>query len=380
MAELRGILRALFEPGRFDIFNDSSYGVRTVTRLLTEDLPRPLPLLKNGDLLWRLAVALRSRPPDSVRIQHVKGHTSAEDVAAGRTTAAHRLGNQAADQAAGRALAQHAGFEDFLKGAQGKLRLTSGVQQMFLAIAEAVGFDRSAPAGPMTVVPVAEEIAPEPFDVEYRLKSLPYCVEISCVTNAQKANYRYGQVFTDVLYLYFNGLEWPLGPGRGQLAVTFLELMLDAIASVRLWMPWAADAKPSWPKWPHLTVAQARHCPSAAAGAHLGSPTLRQQLRIFTDAARDLGQFCGEPLWDGRETEGRPGYVSLGSLAGLTARPRLQCPEVVFRWLQQLERLGKGTQSSLDIKMPLVLPPTALRAAVRRRPAAASASVGSGVR
>eukprot|EP00439_Symbiodinium_sp_Y106_P036868 s4114_g4.t1 len=216
MAELRGILRALFEPGRFDIFNDSSYGVRTVTRLLTEDLPRPLPLLKNGDLLWRLAVALRSRPPDSVRIQHVKGHASAEDVAAGRTTAAHRLGNQAADQAAGRALAQHAGFEDFLKGAQGKLRLTWGVQQMFLAIAEAVGFDRSAPAGPVTVVPVAEEIAPEPFDVEYWLKSLPYCV------------------FTDVLYLYFNGLEWPLGPGRGQLAVTFLELMLDAIASVRL--------------------------------------------------------------------------------------------------------------------------------------------------
>ena len=73
-AELRGILRALFEPGRVEIFSDSSYGVRTVTRLLSEELPRPLPLLKNGDLLWRLAAALRQRPPDSVRIDHCEFH------------------------------------------------------------------------------------------------------------------------------------------------------------------------------------------------------------------------------------------------------------------------------------------------------------------
>ena len=259
------------------------------------------------------------------------------------------------------------------------MQFTWTVQKMFLDITEAVGFERPAEAAPATQqrAPVVEHAveACQP-------RTLPFCIKVTSPSNATKSNFRYGQIFADLLFVYFNGLEWPRNPGCGQLKVTFLELMLDAVASSRMWLPWGADGKSRWPKWPHVAASQIQGQVSYAVGAHLGPPPLRQQPRVFADAARALGQLYGDMLWEGREMQGRPGYLNLGSRQGLSVRPRLRCPSLVFRWLQQLERQSKGPkqQSALDCKVPLALPDVALLdlASVPERQAAARLRVARG--
>ena len=80
---------------------------------------------------------------------------------------------------------------------------------MYLAIAEAVGFERPAQAAPEAVRPEPEEPRPVLTTSRNLCRGDLTCCQCS------ESQLRYGQIFADLLFLYFNRLD------RGQLAVTF---------------------------------------------------------------------------------------------------------------------------------------------------------------
>ena len=74
---------------------------RTIGRLLDKDcLAKPLPLVKNGDLVALVQKMIRSRGRETVRITKVKGHAEDADVHPRRVRLEDQLGNAEADAAA----------------------------------------------------------------------------------------------------------------------------------------------------------------------------------------------------------------------------------------------------------------------------------------
>ena len=77
---------------------DNLYDARTLGRLLDRDsLVRPLPLVKDGDLIAHAQYMIRTRGQDTVRVTKVKGHV---DVQQGRVRLLDQRGNTEADTAA----------------------------------------------------------------------------------------------------------------------------------------------------------------------------------------------------------------------------------------------------------------------------------------
>ena len=75
--------------------------VRSIGRLLDADcLPKPLPLVKDGDLVALVQYMIRTRGRDTVRVTKVKGHAKDGDVQHGRVRLTDQLGNIEADIAA----------------------------------------------------------------------------------------------------------------------------------------------------------------------------------------------------------------------------------------------------------------------------------------
>ena len=74
---------------------------RTVGRLLANDrLVKPLPLVKDGDLVALAQYMIRSRGRQTVRVTEVKGHATDADDEQGRVRLVDQLGNAEADTAA----------------------------------------------------------------------------------------------------------------------------------------------------------------------------------------------------------------------------------------------------------------------------------------
>ena len=74
---------------------------RSIGRLLDHDsLVKPLPLVKDGDLLALAQYMMRTRGRDTVRVTKVKGHAEDVDVQQGRVRLEDQVGNIEADTAA----------------------------------------------------------------------------------------------------------------------------------------------------------------------------------------------------------------------------------------------------------------------------------------
>ena len=74
---------------------------RTIGRLLVLDcLVKPLPLVKDGDLIALVQYMIRTRGRETVRVTKVKGHAEDADVQSGRVRLEDQLGNAGADTAA----------------------------------------------------------------------------------------------------------------------------------------------------------------------------------------------------------------------------------------------------------------------------------------
>ena len=74
---------------------------RTVGRLLDHGcLTKPLPLVKDGDLVALPQYLIRTRGRETARVTKVKGHATDSDVELGRVRVENKLGNAEADTAA----------------------------------------------------------------------------------------------------------------------------------------------------------------------------------------------------------------------------------------------------------------------------------------
>ena len=74
---------------------------RSIGRLLDHDcLGKPLPLVKDGDLIAFARYMIRTRGWETVRVTEVKGHAEDVDVQQGRVRLVDKQGNAEADAAA----------------------------------------------------------------------------------------------------------------------------------------------------------------------------------------------------------------------------------------------------------------------------------------
>ena len=75
--------------------------VRSIGRLLDADcLAKPLPLVKDGDLVALVQYMIRTRGRDTVRVTQVQGHAEDANVQSGRVRLLDQQGNAEADTAA----------------------------------------------------------------------------------------------------------------------------------------------------------------------------------------------------------------------------------------------------------------------------------------
>ena len=100
-AEFWGALLAMQAYWPCHVGIDNLNVVRSIGRLLDADcLAKPLPLVKDGDLVALVQYMIRTRGRDTVRVTKVKGHAKDDDVQHGRVRLTDQQGNVEADIAA----------------------------------------------------------------------------------------------------------------------------------------------------------------------------------------------------------------------------------------------------------------------------------------
>ena len=100
-AEFWGVIVALQAYWPCHLGIDNLNVVRSIGRLLDADcLAKPLPLVKDGDLVALVQYMIRTRGRDTVRVTKVKGHAKDEDVQQDRVRLTDQQGNVEADLAA----------------------------------------------------------------------------------------------------------------------------------------------------------------------------------------------------------------------------------------------------------------------------------------
>jgi hypothetical protein len=158
----------------------------------------------------------------------------------------------------------------------------------------------------------------------------------------------------DLLLLYFEGLGWRSEPDASNEGTTFFELMLDFACSIRAWMPLPrAKRGVDWPRWTDEPKYR-----------YLKATSLREQQRIFTDAARSWCDCTGQKLWPRGEQLGRIGLARcLGAMKGTQGRARLRHAGEVCDWLVLIQAsaersLGDRALHPLDKPLFLSMPKT----------------------
>ena len=100
-AEFWGAIIALQSYWPCHLGIDNLNVARSVGRLLDHGcLVKPLPLVKDGDLVALVQYMIQARGRDTFRVTKVKGHATYEDVEHGRVRLADKVGNADADAAA----------------------------------------------------------------------------------------------------------------------------------------------------------------------------------------------------------------------------------------------------------------------------------------
>ena len=100
-AEFLGAILALQAHWPCHLGIDNLNVARSIGRLLDHDsLVKPLPLVKDGDLIALARYMIRTRGRETVRVTEVKGHAEDIDVQQGRVRLVDQQGNAEADAAA----------------------------------------------------------------------------------------------------------------------------------------------------------------------------------------------------------------------------------------------------------------------------------------
>ena len=100
-AEFWGAIVALQAYWPCHLGNDNLNVDRSIGCLLDADcLAKPLPFIKDGDLVALVQKKIRTRGRDTVRVTKVKGHANDDDVLHGRVRLVDQQGNVEADLAA----------------------------------------------------------------------------------------------------------------------------------------------------------------------------------------------------------------------------------------------------------------------------------------
>ena len=100
-AEFLGAILAMQAYWPCHLGIDNLNVARSIGRLLDSgSLDKPLPLVKDGDLIALVQNMIRTRGRETVRVTRVKGHAEVLDVQQGRVRLSDQQGNSEADTAA----------------------------------------------------------------------------------------------------------------------------------------------------------------------------------------------------------------------------------------------------------------------------------------
>ena len=220
---------------------------RSVGRLLDRDsLIKPLPLVKDGDLIALAWYMILTRGRKTVRVTEVKGHAEDADVWSGRVRLEDQLGNTVADTAAdlGRRHQSEILINARRRLLQARSRwfpIMSDLHRFMIAVARvSVNHDGGSGTAPDPLVwdqgsrPKVRKLA---IRVNVDLASLPgrhgflssswFQVAARRITAADIAAWPYSVGILIRFTSFLNTLHWPSGTEDfGHFGVSFLELLI----------------------------------------------------------------------------------------------------------------------------------------------------------
>ena len=215
-AEFWGAIVALQEYWPCHLGIDNLNVVRSIGCLLDADcLAKPLPLVKDGDLVALAQYMIRTRGRDTVRVTKVKGHAKEDDVQHGRVRLMDQLGNVEADTAAD--LGRRHQPELLIDARRKLLQVRSYWYPIMIAIAR-VSVNHDGKGG----------TAPDPlvWDQGSKLEVRKLAIRVSDDISAWPYSVAILVRFTS--FLGKDGdLVWPSGASDfGRFGVSFLELLI----------------------------------------------------------------------------------------------------------------------------------------------------------
>ena len=246
-AEFWGAIVALQAYWPCHLGIDSLNVVRSIGRLLDADcLAKPLPLVKDGDLVALVHYMIRTRGRDTVRVTKVKGHAKVEDVQHGHVRLIDQQSNVEADIAADLGRRHQS---EVLIDARRKLLKARGywypvvadLHRFMIAIARvSVNHDGKGGTAPDPLVwdkgskPKARKLA---IRVNVDLASLPgppgflnndwVQVHAGHITSADISAWPYSVGILVRFTSFLGHLHWPSGTvDMGHFGVSFLELLI----------------------------------------------------------------------------------------------------------------------------------------------------------
>ena len=246
-AEFWGAIVALQAYWPCHLGIDNLHVARSIGRLLDYDcLTKPLPLVKDGDLITLARYMIRARGRETVRVTKVKGHAEDVDVQQGRVRLVDKQGNDEADAAAD--IGRRHQSEILINARRRLLQARShwnptmsDLHRFMIAVARiSVNHDGKGGTGPDPLVwdqgsrPKVRKLA---IQVNVGLASLPgppgflnsswIQVDAGCITGSDIAAWPYSVSILVRFTSFLNTLHWPSGSvDLDHFGISFFELLI----------------------------------------------------------------------------------------------------------------------------------------------------------
>ena len=341
-AEFWGAILALQAYWPCHLGIDNLNVARAIGRLLDRDcLAKPLPLVKDGDLIALVQYMIRTRGRETVRVTKVKGHAEDVDVQQGRVRLVDQQGNAEADNAAalGRRHQSEVLFDArrrLLKARSHWYPIMLDLHRFMIAIARvSVNYDGRGGTAPIPWIGirvVGLKLVSLLLGLIVDLASLPgppgfssgpwIQVDAGRISGADIAAWPYSVGILIWFTSFLNTLHWPSGSDDlGHFGVSFLELLI-------LFERWAchkllSDKVTS----PHVRADRPTLIPSVPVSEGIeirqGCQFISSLMRALSKLPGSIGRFlpcgCGPHMSRFRHL----GWTQCSH--GLTSRPLESC-------------------------------------------------------